>query len=71
VVGDPRLEVSGRIVYREVQFPLVELAAALSRWLRLVGQTGESFGFTSEERRRKEARASAPMTPRGRVIGAS
>lgn len=49
VVGDLCVEVSGRTLYREVQFPLVELAVALNRWLKLVGQTGESFVFTSME----------------------
>jgi hypothetical protein len=49
VVGNLSVEVCGRTLYREVEFPLVELAVDLSRWLQEVDQTNESFVFRSME----------------------
>ena len=49
VVGDLSVEVCGRTLYREVEFPLVELAVDLSKWLQKVEKTNESFVFASME----------------------
>ncbi len=40
------LRVSGRLVYREVMFPVVELRLALARWIE-AGEAAEDFEYVS------------------------
>lgn len=47
VVADFRLFVGSELIYRDVDFPVVELALALAGWAERVVHTGEPFSFDS------------------------
>ena len=47
VVADFRLFVGHNVIYRDVNFPVAELALALAAWAERVSNTGESFSFDS------------------------
>lgn len=49
VGGDLRIFAGGEEVYRDVAFPLVELALSLSAWAESVRDTGGSFGYAPSE----------------------
>ncbi len=45
MVAEFRLFVGGELLYRDVEFPVIELALALSDWAERVSHTGEPFAF--------------------------
>lgn len=49
IVGDFILRMSGRVVYREVEFCLVEFAVALASWFAVATDMGPDFVYTSME----------------------
>jgi len=49
IVGDFALRVGGRVVYREVEFCLVEFAVALAEWLVVATDLRPDFAYTSLE----------------------
>jgi hypothetical protein len=49
VVGDFALLIRGRVIYREVEFCLVEFAIALANWLAVATDLGPDFVYTSLE----------------------
>lgn len=49
ILGDFAVSVGGRIIYREVDFCLVEFAVALGNWLVIATDLGPDFVYTSLE----------------------
>jgi hypothetical protein len=49
IVGDFALRVGNSLIYREVEFCLVEFAVALANWLVIATDTGPDFVYTSME----------------------
>ena len=49
IVGDFALRVRGLVIYREVEFCLVEFAVVLAGWLTIVTDLGPDFVYTSLE----------------------
>jgi hypothetical protein len=49
VVGDLRIFAGGEAIYRDVSFPLIELALALATWAESVRDSGGSFGFAPSQ----------------------
>jgi hypothetical protein len=49
IVGDIRVHVGGQVVYREVEFCLVEFAVALGNWFVVATDMGPDFIYTSIE----------------------
>jgi hypothetical protein len=49
IVGDFSLLIRDRVVYREVEFCLVEFAVALANWFAIATDLGPDFEYTSLE----------------------
>ncbi len=49
IVGDFALWVGDRLIYREVEFCLMEFAGALASWLAMATDVGPDFVYTSLE----------------------
>jgi hypothetical protein len=49
IVGDFSLWIRDRVIYREVEFCLVEFAVALANWLAIATDLGPDFVYTSLE----------------------
>lgn len=49
IVGDFSLWIRDRVIYREVEFCLVEFAVALANWLAIATDLGPDFIYTSLE----------------------
>jgi hypothetical protein len=49
IVGDFSLWIRDRVIYREVEFCLVEFAVALANWLAIATDLGPDFAYTSLE----------------------
>jgi hypothetical protein len=49
IVGDFSIWIRDRVIYREVEFCLVEFAIALANWLAIATDLGPDFSYTSLE----------------------